>query len=107
MFEVVDSALVILVACVCLLLHECRFALTIVNNWPIIMEGYVVAVATHWAMLFFYVWYFAIVVVVLNIVTAFLIDDFTVMRAQIVDDNTGYAPLWCGCVQLVCHQPKS
>lgn len=38
--------------------------------------------------------FFVIVIVVLNIVTAFLLDDFTVMRAQLTDDESGTVPEW-------------
>lgn len=69
------------------------FALMVVNNWAITMEGYV-AVTNRWFMIYFYLWYFAIVILVLNIVTAFLLDDFTVMQAQIEDEENGMMQSW-------------
>ena len=45
-------------------------------------------------MIFFYAWYFVMVIVVLNIITAFLLDDFTVMRAQIADEENGVISEW-------------
>lgn len=75
-----------------------------VNNWPVIMEGFVAATQTRWTMLFFYVWFFVIVVVVLNIITAFLIDDFTVMRAQIADDAEGVEPEWMSRVRTMAKR---
>jgi hypothetical protein len=69
------------------------FALMVVNNWAITMEGYA-AVTNRWFMIYFYLWYFVIVILVLNIVTAFLLDDFTVMQAQIEDEENGLMPSW-------------
>ncbi|KAA0175186.1 hypothetical protein FNF27_03194 [Cafeteria roenbergensis] len=69
------------------------FSLMVVNNWAITMEGYVAA-TSRWYMIYFYIWYFVIVLLVLNIVTAFLLDDFTVMQAQIEDEENGMVPDW-------------
>jgi len=69
------------------------FSLMVVNNWAITMEGYVAA-TSRWYMIYFYAWYFVIVILVLNIVTAFLLDDFTVMQAQIEDEENGMVPSW-------------
>ena len=42
------------------------FELQVVNNWPIIMEGFMAA-TTGWAAIYFYLWYFIIVVLVSNV----------------------------------------
>lgn len=41
---------------------------------------------------------------VLNIVTAFLIDDFTVMRAQISDEAAGIVPEWMARIQRIAAE---
>lgn len=69
------------------------FELMIVNNWAITMMAYAYA-TSYWSMLYFYAWFFIMVIVVSNIVTAFLIDDFTVMRSRIAATAAGDVPLW-------------
>eukprot|EP01138_Halocafeteria_seosinensis_P002631 gb/GECG01002690.1/.p1 GENE.gb/GECG01002690.1/~~gb/GECG01002690.1/.p1 ORF type:complete len:899 (+),score=70.31 gb/GECG01002690.1/:1-2697(+) len=69
------------------------FEQMVVNNWAIVMMGY--AYATNlWAMLYFYLWYFIMVIVVLNIVTAFLLEDFMLMSAKIKDEDDGIREKW-------------
>jgi hypothetical protein len=74
--------------------HVVLFYLMIVNNWPVVMEGYV-AVAGFSARLFFYAWYMVIVLVVLNIVLAFLLDAFAA-QALVWQElhHGGKQPLW-------------
>lgn len=45
-------------------------------------------------MIYFYVFYFVTVTVVINVVTAFLIDDFDVMRSQFRASYKGKLPTW-------------
>jgi two pore calcium channel protein 3 len=54
------------------------FYLMIVNNWPVIVEGYVAAVGskTLWPRWYFYLWYIIMVLVMMNIVQAFLLNSF-------------------------------
>lgn len=74
--------------------HVVLFYLMIVNNWPVVMEGYV-AVAGFSARLFFYAWYMVIVLVVLNIVLAFLLDAFAAQAVVWQEMNKGgKQPLW-------------
>jgi len=70
------------------------FELMVVNNWAIIMMGY--AYSTHMAaMIYFYAWFFVMVIVVLNIVTAFLLDDFTVMQNTLTaEEDSGKQYAW-------------
>ena len=70
------------------------FELMVVNNWAITMMGY--AYATHKAaMVYFYAWFFVMVIVVLNIVTAFLLDDFTVMQNTLTaEEDSGKQHAW-------------
>jgi two pore calcium channel protein 3 len=58
------------------------FYLMIVNNWPVLMEGYVAAVGsqTLWPRMYFYLWYIIMVLVMLNIVQAFLLNSFLTQR---------------------------
>jgi two pore calcium channel protein 1 len=79
------------------------FALMVVNNWAVTMEGYAAA-TNRWYMVFFYLWYFVIVIVVLNIVTAFLLDDYMVMQAQIQDEANGKPPEWRFLVQQAAEE---
>lgn len=82
---IVQSSLIVRILLVLILLHFVR---------PITVEAYSLA-TTYFSMLYFYFWYFTMVIVVLNIITAFLLDDFTVMRAQISDEDKGVIPEWC------------
>ena len=69
------------------------FYLMIVNNWVIIMEGYV-AVTSVWARCYFVAWFLVIVFVVLNVVTAFLLDFFTKQEEENKLHDAGYIPEW-------------
>ena len=70
------------------------FELMVVNNWAIIMMGYAYATSL-WAMAYFYSWFFCMVIVVLNIVTAFLLDDFTVMQQTLTrEEEEGTQHAW-------------
>lgn len=69
------------------------FEQMVVNNWPIVMMAYAYA-TSRWAMIYFYIWYFVMVIVVLNIVTAFLLDDFMIMRAKINDETNNLKDEW-------------
>lgn len=78
------------------------FELMIVNNWAITMMAYAYA-TSYWSMAYFYAWFFIMVIVVSNIVTAFLIDDFTVMRARIAATAAGDVPLWEHRIREAMH----
>jgi hypothetical protein len=66
----------------------------VVNNWAITMMGYAYA-TNRAAMVYFYAWFFIMVVVVLNIVTAFLLDDFTVMQKTLTaEEDDGKQHVW-------------
>lgn len=69
------------------------FEQMVVNNWAIVMMAYAY-VTSRWAMLYFYLWYFIMVIVVLNIVTAFLLEDFMLMSAKIKDEDDGIPEKW-------------
>ncbi|XP_063876277.1 two pore channel protein 1-like [Scylla paramamosain] len=70
------------------------FELTVVNNWFIIMEGYV-AVTSDWSRLYFMTFYL-VMMVVMSVVVAFILEAFTfrmeynhtVMEDADRDDNT-------------------
>lgn len=51
------------------------FELTVVNNWFIIMEGYV-AVTSEWSRLYFMIFYL-VMMVVMSVVVAFILEAFT------------------------------
>ncbi|MFN3504403.1 MAG: hypothetical protein ACK4ZJ_19340, partial [Allorhizobium sp.] len=44
------------------------FELLVVNNWFVIMDGFVAAAGTRWARLFFIAFYVTAVIIVLNLV---------------------------------------
>ncbi len=70
------------------------FELMVVNNWAITMMGYAYATSKA-AMIYFYAWFFVMVIVVLNIVTAFLLDDFTVMQGTLTaEEDSGKQHAW-------------
>lgn len=50
--------------------------LAVVNNWHVITEMYVGLSGTRWTYLYFYVYYLVAVVIVVNVLTAFVIDAF-------------------------------
>lgn len=51
------------------------FTLTVVNQWNVLAGGFVL-VTTKWARLYFLLFHLCVVIVVLNIFTAFVIDSF-------------------------------
>jgi hypothetical protein len=58
------------------------FELMVVNNWNIIMEGYVAATGTEWTRLYFIVWFVVSVVVVMNVCAGFVIDAYSLLRPK-------------------------
>jgi two pore calcium channel protein len=52
------------------------FELMVVNNWWVIAEMYV-DVTSKWSRLFFALFYFLAVLIVLNLLVAFVLDMFT------------------------------
>jgi hypothetical protein len=54
------------------------FVLMMVNNWVVVMEGYI-SVMGVWIRLYFVSWYMVVVMLVLNIVTAFFLQIFNSM----------------------------
>jgi len=61
------------------------FELLVVNNWHIIMDGFVEASGTGVARLFFYAYYVVAVVVVLNLVVAYIVANFGRKRRELLD----------------------
>ena len=61
------------------------FELMVVNNWNIIMEGYVAATGTEWTRLYFILWFIVIVVVVMNACAGFIIDAYTMLKPKMID----------------------
>jgi len=57
------------------------FELMVVNNWFVIVEGFV-AVTDHWSCLFFVLWYASGVLIRLNIVVAFILDCYNDFEEQ-------------------------
>lgn len=57
------------------------FELLVVNNWYVIMDG-VVATTSHWSRLFFISFYCSAVVMVLNLVIAFILEAFFEKQAE-------------------------
>lgn len=57
------------------------FELMVVNNWAITAEGYMAAVGPS-ALVFFLVFYVVSVVVVMNVVVAFLISAYSVFKGD-------------------------
>eukprot|EP00937_MAST-01D_sp_MAST-1D-sp2_P002661 g2661.t1 len=69
------------------------FYLMIVNNWVIIMEGYV-AITSVGSRVYFVAWFFVIALVVLNVVTSFLLDFFTAQQVYNENVDRGWKPRW-------------
>merc|ERR1711871_1914294 len=57
----------------------------VVNNWVVIMEGFV-ATTTVWARAFFMIWYVVCVIVVMNVCAGFLIDAYALLRPRVVEE---------------------
>ena len=74
------------------------FELMVINNWNIIMEGYVAATGSEWTRLYFIVWFVVSVVVVMNVCAGFVIDAYSLLRpkmkaevkylSEILDEST-------------------
>lgn len=62
------------------------FELMVVNNWNIIMEGYVAATETEWSRAYFIAWFLVIVVVVMNVCAGFIIDAYTMLKPKMSDE---------------------
>jgi hypothetical protein len=62
------------------------FELMVVNNWNIIMEGYVAATETEWVRVYFIAWFLVIVVVVMNVCAGFIIDAYTMLKPKMIDE---------------------
>ena len=60
------------------------FELMVVNNWNIIMEGYVAATGSELSRLYFIVWFIVSVVVVMNVCAGFVIDAYSLLRPKMV-----------------------
>lgn len=54
----------------------------VVNNWPVIVDGLSAGYGSSWPRLWFGVMYMLQVLVVLNVVLAFLIESFSTQRAR-------------------------
>ncbi len=67
------------------------FEQMVVNNWPIVMEGCVHA-TSKFALIYFTCFYFFTVIIVLNVLTAFLIESYQIQTSQV---NTFHAPHLC------------
>eukprot|EP00730_Choanoeca_flexa_P002322 TRINITY_DN11004_c0_g1_i3.p1 TRINITY_DN11004_c0_g1~~TRINITY_DN11004_c0_g1_i3.p1 ORF type:complete len:1074 (+),score=285.59 TRINITY_DN11004_c0_g1_i3:93-3314(+) len=66
--------------------YNTLFSLLIVNNWQFIMEGHVaVAPGGRTARLFFIIYFILVALVVLNVITAFLLDGFVKMHPYLRD----------------------
>lgn len=70
------------------------FYLMVVNDWPVLMEGCVAAARTNWARAFFVCFYLVTVVLVLNVLVAFIIESFALQKARIqTEDDAATARL--------------
>ena len=61
--------------------------LSVVNNWQVVMNMYVQMAGSNYYRLFFVAFYFCSVIVVLNVVIAFVINLFLVNYGQNISDN--------------------
>jgi hypothetical protein len=69
------------------------------SNWPVIVDA-LAQTTNQFAWLYFALWYLSITICVLNIVTAFILEDFQLMKA-FVEDERRLVPAWkvvCCCV---------
>lgn len=69
------------------------FELMIVNNWPINMEAAVRATSTN-ARWFYLAWYFVAVIVVINVLVAFLLDSFSTRKALNENKEQSMQHIW-------------
>ena len=58
------------------------FELMVVNNWNIIMEGYVAATDSEWTRLYFIIWFIVSVIVVMNVCAGFVIDAYSLLKPK-------------------------
>ena len=68
------------------------FYLCVVNQWPVLMEGAVAAFDSQWPRMYFILFWICCVVIVMNVLTAFLIDAYqanveTVTQRMKADDE--------------------
>merc|ERR1712228_280513 len=61
--------------------------LSVVNNWQVIMQMYVSMMHNHYYRIFFVAFYFCSVIIVLNVVIAFVINLFLVNYGQNMSSN--------------------
>eukprot|EP00939_MAST-03C_sp_MAST-3C-sp1_P005373 g5373.t1 len=61
------------------------FELLAVNNWHVLMEGFVAASGTGVSRLYFYAYYVVAVVVVLNLVIAYIVTNFGRKRRELIE----------------------
>jgi len=54
----------------------------VVNNWVIICDGLCAAFQSRWPRLYFAIFYVVTVVIVLNMLLAFIIESFSVQKAR-------------------------
>ena len=64
------------------------FGQMVVNQWPVLMEGAAAGTSSVLSQLFFVSWYFCSVIVVLNLLLAFLIESYT-MHIEFLEKETG------------------
>lgn len=69
------------------------FELMVVNNWNIIMEGYVAATGTEWTRLYFILWFLVIVIVVMNVCAGFIIDSYTLLKPKMAMEVTAFSEI--------------
>mgnify|MGYP003978619159 CR=1 FL=1 len=62
------------------------FELMVVNNWNIIMEGYVACTNSEWTRLYFIVWFIVSVVVVMNVCAGFVIDAYSLLKPKMKEE---------------------
>eukprot|EP01062_Namystynia_karyoxenos_P055365 TRINITY_DN46164_c0_g1_i1.p1 TRINITY_DN46164_c0_g1~~TRINITY_DN46164_c0_g1_i1.p1 ORF type:complete len:1030 (+),score=336.40 TRINITY_DN46164_c0_g1_i1:71-3160(+) len=58
------------------------FHLMVVNNWHVTMQAFVLASGTKWACVFFELFHFIVVVIVLNVLVAFVIEAYDLARTH-------------------------
>ena len=63
------------------------FELLVVNNWMITMDGFVKVSGTKWSRMYFVSWWLLAVVIVLNIVIAYIVASFPKKRRELLNRN--------------------
>lgn len=74
--------------------YNTLFDLMVVNNYNIITEGHV-AMTSRWARLYFYVYFLFVVLVVLNVVVAFILDGFVTVGPLLEGWRDEDRAPWC------------